>query len=265
MTISNCKIMWSSIDNLTTILICTQSIIMNQPVVFNNISLQNISNTDIFNVSFFDALTNSSLNATSSLLNYTATPIPPNASFPLSFFSPSSSYKIDEVTPSPSRLRAPSPTPIYKVNSITPAPSYILMNDSSIVENQEIILTYKNNASYPNNNTLTKKNPESLILIPIILVSIMLMLGLIFLLFKRKNKKNKIGCDVLTKKSEENYKVSTKKTIFIGRPKDNIEQFISPDTPKTLPHPPNGALPLKNQQRRLPPLPPPEKEEKSNT
>ena len=130
MTISNCKIMWSSIDNLTTILICTQSIIMNQPVVFNNISLQNISNTDIFNVSFFDALTNSSLNATSSLLNYTATPIPPNASFPLSFFSPSSSYKIDEVTPSPSRLRAPSPTPtpIYKVNSITPTPSYILMN-----------------------------------------------------------------------------------------------------------------------------------------
>lgn len=265
MTISNCKIMWSSIDNLTTILICTQSIIMNQHVVFNNISLQNISKTDDFNVSFFDTLTNSSLNTTSSLLNYTA-PISPNASFPLNFFSPSPSYKIDEVIPSPSRLRAPSPSPspIDKVNSITPAPSYILMNGSSIIENQEIISTDENKTSSPNNDTLTKKNPESLIAIPIILVSIMLMLGLIFLLFKRKNKKNRIGCDVLTKKSEENYKASTKKTIFIGRPKDNIEQFI-PDTPKTLPHPPNEAMPLKNQQSQLPPLPPPEKKEEANS
>jgi len=84
------------------------------------------------------------------------------------------------------------------------------------------------------------------------------MIGLIFLLFKRKNKKNRVGCAGLIKKSEKNYKVPPKKTIFIGRPRDDIEQFAPPDTPTTqpiTPHPPNETLPRRNLQRPLPPMP----------
>jgi hypothetical protein len=65
MSISNCRAMWS--NNITTILICTQSLIMNQNMPFYNISLQNISNTSNFNVSLNNTFTNSPLNTTPSL------------------------------------------------------------------------------------------------------------------------------------------------------------------------------------------------------
>jgi hypothetical protein len=101
-----------------------------------------------------------------------------------------------------------------------------------------------------------------LIAIPIILGSMAFIIGLIFL-FKRKNKKNRVGC-VSLKNNEKNYKVP--KTIFIGRPRDNIEQF-APDTPTTHKMPPRSfnKSPRRKRPRRpqrpLPPLPPQKEED----
>jgi hypothetical protein len=267
MIISNCKIMWS--NNLTTILICTQSLIMNKNLPFNNISLQNISNTSDFNVHFNYTFPNPSLNTTSSLSNSTAparfpAPSPEsNSTAPARFPAPSpesnSTAPARFPAPSPARFPAPSPTrfpaPSAKVDSFVPSPSYIITNYSSVVENNDIISTDENNSSFPNNDTLIEKHEESLISIPII-GSIVLIMGLIFLLFKRKNKKNRIGC-VSLKNNGRNYKFP-KKTIFIGRPRDDIEQFAPPDTPTTqtiTPHPPFENHKRKHQ-RPLPPLPP---------
>jgi hypothetical protein len=235
---------------------------MNQNMPFYNISLQNISNTSNFNVSLNNTFTNSPLNTTPSLSNYTApknassrfgAPSPEeNSTTKSTFGAPSpeenSTTKSTFGAPSPSRFRAP------KVDSMTPSPFYIMTNYSSVIEN---------NVSLPNNDTLTEKHQESLIAIPIIIGSMVLIIGLIFLLFKRKNKKNRVGC-VSLKNNGKKYKVP-KKTIFIGRPRDDIGQFAPPDTPTTqqiTPHPPLKKPPRKHK-RSLPPLPlqPSQKEE----
>ena len=247
----NCKILWTSVNKKETILLCTEQ----------------TTNPNISWVSPSPA----SLSAPS--------PVSLSAPSPVSLSAPS---PVSLSAPSPASLSAPSPAPLSAPSPVSlsaPSPSSITNDNYEYLRGNSIIDSISPSSSSILNmtnespNTLDNRN-STVITITSISVGILLLGFLLFCIYKKRKRKNKIHtCPSLKKNKYENKEnlsssvptaapASQSATLNgnpkrgkprIGKPKRGKPRIGKPRIGK--PQPPNMKLLQSYHGKQLPPTP----------